>query len=81
MTEILIGENENWTNKGTDKQYMAGSFLHSITRHTRCPYQNSKSYVKQLLRNILQKKLANKQTLLQTKQRLYTPYILCIPGV
>ena len=34
MTEIFVGEKEKWTNKGTDKQYVADSLLHSSTCHT-----------------------------------------------
>ena len=34
MTEFSIREKEKWTNKGTDKQEMADSFLHNTTYHT-----------------------------------------------
>ena len=27
------GKKEKWINKGTDKQYVAGSFIHSTTYH------------------------------------------------
>ena len=29
----LIGKKEKWTNKGTDMQYVAEFFIHSITCH------------------------------------------------
>ena len=38
VTESFVGEKEKWTNKGTDKQYVADSLLHSKTCHTRCLY-------------------------------------------
>ena len=31
VTEIAIGEKEKWTNKGTDKQYVAVLLLHNTT--------------------------------------------------
>ena len=31
MMENFIGKKEKWTNKGTDKQYVADSLLHSTT--------------------------------------------------
>ena len=33
VTEISIGEKEKWTNKGTDKQYVAVLLLHNTTYH------------------------------------------------
>ena len=33
LTENFIREKEKWTNKGTDKQYVADSLLHSTTCH------------------------------------------------
>ena len=33
VTEISIGEKEKWTNKGTDKQYVAVLLLHNTTHH------------------------------------------------
>ena len=39
MMEDLIGKEENWTNKGTDKQYVADSLLHSTTCHIQPLYQ------------------------------------------
>ena len=53
MTEISIREKEKWTNKGTDKQEMADSFLHNTTYHTQSLYKISSSYTKQFLRNFL----------------------------
>ena len=38
VTEILIREKVKWTNKGTDKQVMADSFLHNTTYHSQCLY-------------------------------------------
>ena len=52
VTEISIREKEKWTNKETDKQEMADSFLHNTTYHTQCLYQISSSYVEQFLRNV-----------------------------
>ena len=44
MQEIFIGEKEKWTNKGTDKQYVAGFFLlHNTTHHYQALYQISES--------------------------------------
>ena len=40
------GKKEKWTNKGTDKQYVAEFLIHITTCHTRCLYKISKSYVK-----------------------------------
>ena len=31
LTEIFVREKEKWTNKGTDKQYVADSLLHTVT--------------------------------------------------
>ena len=39
MTEISIGEKEKWTNKGTDKQYMAVLLLHNTTHHYQALYK------------------------------------------
>ena len=39
MMEIFIRKKEKWTNKGTNKQYVADSFLHSTTCHTQPFYQ------------------------------------------
>ena len=33
VTENFVTEKEKWTNKGTDKQYVADSLLHSTTCH------------------------------------------------
>ena len=41
VTEISIGEKEKWTNKGTDKQYVAVFFLHNTTHHYKALYQIS----------------------------------------
>ena len=30
LTEIFVREKEKWTNKGTDKQYVADSLLHTV---------------------------------------------------
>ena len=37
MMENFIGKKEKWTNKGTDKQYVADSLLHSS--HIQSLYQ------------------------------------------
>ena len=33
VTDISIREEEKWTNKGTDKQYVAAFLLHNTTHH------------------------------------------------
>ena len=43
VKEILVREKEN---KGTDKQYVADSLIHSTTVHYQALYQISRSYVK-----------------------------------
>ena len=43
QTEIFIGENEKWINKGTDKQYVAVLLLHNTTNHYQALYQISES--------------------------------------
>ena len=34
MMDEFNGKKEKWTNKGTEKQYVADSFIHSTTYHT-----------------------------------------------
>ena len=41
--KFFIGEKEKWTNKGTDKHYVAVPFLHSTTHHYQALYQISES--------------------------------------
>ena len=36
--EKIVGKKDKRTNKGTDKPYVADSFIHSTTCHTRCLY-------------------------------------------
>ena len=43
VTEISIGEKEKWTNKRTDKQYVAVLLLHNTTHHYQALYQISES--------------------------------------
>ena len=43
VTEISIGEKEKWTNKGTDKQYVAVLLLHNTTHHHKALYKISES--------------------------------------
>ena len=43
VTENFVREKEKWTNKGTDKQYVADSLLHSTTCHYQALYQISRS--------------------------------------
>ena len=45
VTEISIGEKDKWTNKGTDKQYVAVFLLHNTTHHYQALYQISEPYV------------------------------------
>ena len=41
VTENFVREKEKWTNKGTDKRYVASSLLHSTTCHYQALYQIS----------------------------------------
>ena len=41
--EICDRNKEKWTNKGTDKQYVAVLLLHSTTHHYQALYQISES--------------------------------------
>ena len=41
VTEIFIGEKENWTNKGNDKQEEVDSLLHNTTSYTQHLYLGS----------------------------------------
>ena len=43
VTEISNEEKEKWTNKRTDKQYVAVLFLHNTTNHYQALYQISES--------------------------------------
>ena len=43
VTEISIGEKEKWTNKGTDKQYVAVLLFHNTTHHYQALNQISES--------------------------------------
>ena len=43
MKNFSIGEKEKWTNKGTDKQYVAVLLLHNTTHHYQALYQISES--------------------------------------
>ena len=64
---------EKWTNKGTDMHYVADSVTQNfkiISRVVSEKYLTEKSL-----------HTDNTQTLLQIRQKLYTPYILRIPGV
>ena len=42
VIENFVREKEKWTNKGTDKQYVADSLIHSTTVHYKALYQISK---------------------------------------
>ena len=41
LKENFVREKEKWTNKGTDKQYVADSLLYSTTCHYQALYQIS----------------------------------------
>ena len=43
VTDFFVREKVNWTNKGTDKQYVAISFIHSTTYQYKTLYQISRS--------------------------------------
>ena len=43
ILRIFAREKEKWTNKGTDKQYVADSLIHSTTVHDQALYQISRS--------------------------------------
>ena len=82
MMEKNIGTKEKRTNKGTDKQYVADSLIHYKTYHTRCLYQILGQVVAE--KSLTKKKIythTHKHTHKRKKQKLYTPYILRIPGV
>ena len=81
VTEIFIGEKEKWTNNGNEKQEAADSLLHNTTSYTQHLYNPrfSSSW-----ENFDEKKVytqTHTPTLLLKRQKLYTPYILRIPGV
>ena len=76
VTEIFIGEKEKWTNKGNGKQEKVDSLLHNTTSYTQQLYQISVVPEKSLM-----KKKVYTHTQLLKSQKLYTPYILRMPGV
>ena len=39
VREYFVREKVKWTNKGTDKRYVAVSFIHSATYHYQALYQ------------------------------------------
>ena len=82
--EKNIGKKEKWTNKGTDKQYAADSLIFFNTRYN-LSYPMFLSNFKILGQVVAEKSLTKKKvythTDTQKKQKLYTPYILRIPGV
>ena len=41
--ENFVREKEKWMNKGTDKQYVVDSLIHSTTCHYQALYQISRS--------------------------------------
>ena len=43
VIENFVREKEKWTNKGTDRQYVADSLIHSTTVHYQALYQISRS--------------------------------------
>ena len=43
VIDNFVREKEKWTNKGTDKQYVADSLIHSTTVHYKALYQISRS--------------------------------------
>ena len=43
VLENFVREKEKWTNKGTDKQFVAYSLIHSTTVHYQALYQISRS--------------------------------------
>ena len=55
MMEKFIEKKEKWTNKATDKPYVADSLIHDTTYLTWCLYQISKAKVKQFLRKLWRK--------------------------
>ena len=88
VTKIFIGEKEKWTNNGNDKQ--EGGWF-SLTQYNKLypifvpNFKILGSVVPQ--KSLTKKKFTHKpththtQTLLLKRQKLYTPYILRIPGV
>ena len=66
----------------TDKQYVVDSLLHCVVQSYPMFVPNFK-ILSQVVseKSLTEKKLTNMQTYKQKKQKLYTPYILCMPGV
>ena len=70
VTEISIGEKEKWTNKGTDKQYVAVLLLHNTTHHYQALYKISE-FLTQVVaeKSLTEKKFTDRQTNQQTNQQ------------
>ena len=81
MMENFIGKKEKGTNKGTDKQYVANSLIHNTTYSYPMFVPNFKIPGQVVAEKSLTKKKVYTHTHKRKKQKLYTPYILCIPGV
>ena len=80
---FFVGEKENWTNKGTDKQYVANSFIHSATYHYHIvPHFKILSQVESE-KTLTEKMLTDIYTNIVKRQKQYPPplYILRMPGV
>ena len=52
MMKHFIGKKEKWTNKGTDKQYVADYLLHNTTCHTQPLYQSQVVAEKSLMEDL-----------------------------
>ena len=64
MTDFFVGEKEKWTNKGTDKQYVADSLLHSTTCQSYLMFVPNFKILSQVVSEkcLTEKKFTNKQT-------------------
>ena len=78
---IVLTEKKNWAIKGSVKQYMADSFIHSATYH----YQTVKNFkILSLVvpeNTLTEKMLTDRYTNIVKRQKQYTPYILRMPMV
>ena len=83
MMEKIIGKKQKWTNKETGKPYVADSLIHTYNLSYLMFVPNFKILGQAVPKKSLTKKSyqIDRQTSLQKRQKLYTPYILRIPGV
>ena len=80
LTENFVREKEKWTNEGTDNQYVAESQIHSTTSLPSF-VPNFRILSQVVPEKSFTEKSLHTQTYFRKKQKLYTPYILRMPGV